>query len=518
MNILSQVKIILGLETRGFPSAQKQVKAFTQGVQRDITQLKTFVGGYFTAQFGTGLVRAVSDMVGRFKDLNETSGESLETIQKYDQVFKKFGGTAEDAIKIFDELSLARKEALEKGGEAGIKLQRLGLSWQEIQSLETGRKLYEQIAKIANDPNNAAQRLAFLDQFGKKRGGIALAGAAALAEGGEFSIISDQQINDLDEAAKAFERAALEFKIASVPLVSTLTDWIATAAKFWADTPDRKERTARQKSLEDAVDGLLHGGFGGTAQKGLSGDQIKQLHALKSKLAYNPFLGVGGELTTEGLNQIQAEIYSITSGKPMPPRSVINPPSLTEEQKVKAFAKRIGEPYYTPDDPEKVKAFAQGMGADWEDAGAWSAPLQMGPADIERRRAALSATMDSVFFRAGNSVEKQQQLREQIARNEASAKEHDANGEWDAATKLRQDNIKSTGDLADLMSTPHREFQSDQLAQLGGFIGGAGAIDPSLTVQQSQLQVLQSLLTEAGITNDLLGKLPAGRNPINDLQ
>lgn len=494
MNVLSTLKIILGMETKGFPTARQQIKGFVEGTQRDIAQLKTFIGGYFTAQFAGQLVHSVSQMVGRFKDLNETSGESLETIQKYDQVFKKFGGTAEDAIKIFDELALARKEALEKGGEAGIKLQRLGLTPQEIQSLETGRQLYERIAQIANGNGGAKQREAFLAQFGKKRGGMALAGANALNEGGEFSIVSDENVQKLDEAAKAFEKAALEFKIASVPLVAALTEFGSEVLNWLQDSSG--ERAGKKALLDRSTDltGEAAGIIRGINEKTPIRSRRTQEERDKQAEAQAIIDSLqGGELTEARLRAAQIRLASLKSGRKM-----------TEPEGTAWYDKAIME--------------ANGGAGPFSGDPDFALPdrgLQMMPEDIRNRRRTMGDAFDSVFFRAGNSEDKKQMLREKIKRDLADAQELDDKGDYGGADKLRSGSIKSAGELADLLATPHKEFQSDQLAQVGGLIGGAATIDPSLTIQQSQLQVLQSILSEFPALREALSQ----RNqPHQDLQ
>jgi hypothetical protein len=362
--ILQQLKVILGLETSGFPSARQAVRGFTQGIQRDISQLKNFVGGFFTAQFGTELVRSVVQMTGRFKDLSETSGESLETIQKYDQVFKKFGSSAEDAIKIFDDLALSRKEALEQGGEAGIRLQTLGLTVDEIQSLETGRKLYERIAQIANNPSNPEVRTAFLEQFGRKIGGKALAGAAALAEGGQFTIISDAQIQELDAAAKSFERAALEFKLAAVPLVTTLLDWINTAVKFWGSGTTIHEE--RQKTLMQDAFATGGGIFGIGADQNVSEAGRQRARELRAEM-----FDAGGltsalkPVSPARLDEIELELRRIRMGRkvaavPLPADSMPSVDRFDPESGLRAVTAAA---FKAPNEEDKKKMLREQIAA-----------------------------------------------------------------------------------------------------------------------------------------------------------
>ena len=76
--VLESVKIVLGLEAKGFAAVSGQVKSFQQGVLSNVAQLKTAVAGYISIAAGKELVRAVSEMAERWKDISEQTGLSTD--------------------------------------------------------------------------------------------------------------------------------------------------------------------------------------------------------------------------------------------------------------------------------------------------------------------------------------------------------------------------------------------------------------------------------------------------------
>lgn len=221
--VLESVKIVLGLEAKGFAAVSGQVKSFQQGVLSNVAQLKTAVAGYISIAAGKELVRAVSEMAERWKDISEQTGLSTDAVQKYDAAFKKVGLSAEDAAAAFDLLTEKRRQALEEGGAAAQLFRAFGISEQELRSLDSGASLFERMAK-GRSASNQGDRELFGQMFGSRggRAGKLLAGATSVAEGGDISLMSADDIKALDDASKRFEAASRDFKTAAAPLVTSL--------------------------------------------------------------------------------------------------------------------------------------------------------------------------------------------------------------------------------------------------------------------------------------------------------
>lgn len=247
--VLESVRIILGIEAKGFASVSGQIKSLHQGIERNVASLKTAVAGYFTIAAGKELVGAVSTMAERWKDISEQTGLSTDAVQKYDAAFKKVGLSAEDAAAAFDLLTEKRRQALEEGGASAQLFRAFGISEQELKGLTSGASIFERLAQ-GRSAGNQGDRELFGQMFGSKgrKAGKLLAGANSLSEGGELRLMSEADIKAIDDSAKRFEAAARDFKIAASPLVAALSDWIATAVKFWTDEK-RKDSDVKVSDL-----------------------------------------------------------------------------------------------------------------------------------------------------------------------------------------------------------------------------------------------------------------------------
>lgn len=468
--ILEQLKVILGIETKGFPSVRSQIRGLTEGVQKDISGLKAGVAGFFTVAAGTELVRSVVSMAQRWKDIAEETGESSETIQKYDAYAKRASGTVEDLAAAWDILIEKRKDALENGGESARMFKAFGIDETELRRLDRGRDIFERIAAVANDPKNTSQREQFIETFGRKRAGKLLNIASSVSEGGDVSVVSNQANQELDDAAKAFERGALEFKVAAAPLVTAMAEWVQTAWKFFTEElPDKSGDRNRSKDfmsqLIDISNGktsMFSGEFKyGEKQRNAAGELWRKYEsAIRS-----------GTLTDAQATELQEGIASIKSGKP---------------RTAKKSAPHVNVVEINGDAPATNPATGLPM------------PLPGQPgysADIKRDKKRYQDALDATLFKASNSDEKKRMLREQLQRDAKEASDLRAAGKADDASKIEADIIKKAGELGELGRTKPYDWKSDSLAAVGGFIGGAaGGIDPSVQVQQDMKAQLASIV------------------------
>lgn len=400
-DILSQLRVIIGLEAKGFAGVQSQMRGFTNGIQNQFATLKTAVAGYFTTQFAVQLGKSVAHMAERWKDLSEQTGESTDEIQRFDAAFKKVGLTAEDAAASFDLLAKKRDEALSPGGGNAAKIfQGLGLSESDIAG-KSGAELFRTLASMANDPSNQVARAAFGQLFGTRgnRSGKLLAGASEIAKGGGGSIMSAENIRVLDEASKRFERAMLDFKVSAAPFVVGATRFATSLVEFW-----RK---------------------GGPLQ------WLKQPDA-----HYRPSGG---------------ESLSVRSGD-----SMATTPTATGGR-----AGRMG----------------------WQ---------------LDEQRQTLMSALDAAVFKTANPAAKKSMLQAAMNRDLEEARRQEALGNYSQADALRAGAIKQAGDLAAMnQSGGTGLMKRDSMAAVGGLIGGASySMDPSLSVQQEQLNVLREILRQ----------------------
>lgn len=219
--LLDQLKLIIGVETKGFGAVQTQIKGLNEFATRQLTQLKTAVAGYFTVQAARELVTSVARMADHWKDVSEQTGLSLEKVQQYERAFKKVGLTVEDAAKAFEVLTDKRREALENGGPAARLFQDFGIGEAELRGMGSGEEVFKRLAQ-GRSATNQRDRELFNQMFGTRRGGKILAGATEFANQGPINTASDQNIILLDKASKEFALAVHEFKVATIPFVTAL--------------------------------------------------------------------------------------------------------------------------------------------------------------------------------------------------------------------------------------------------------------------------------------------------------
>lgn len=254
-SIIDNLKIVLGLETKGFPAGKKVVKDFAEGAQHSISGIRNTIAGLFTVHFAKEFVHKVSEMAERWKDFSEQTGMNTDQVQRFDAAFKKVGSSIDEVASAFDILIDKRQKALEEGGADESLFRKFGISEQELRSLDTAEKIFARIAR-GRTADNPEDRALFGEMFGVRRSGKMLAGAQSLDEGGgNVSIASKEDIKKMDDAAKAFEAAAREFKTAAIPLASALVNYIAVALKGYKfDRPNNaEERKQRLNEIWDLI-------------------------------------------------------------------------------------------------------------------------------------------------------------------------------------------------------------------------------------------------------------------------
>jgi hypothetical protein len=527
--VLQNLKVILGIETKGFPGVQNQIRGLTEGVQRNLAGVKTAIGGFFTVAAGAALVRSVAQMAGRWKDIAEETGVGVEEIQKYDAFAKRASGTVEDMAAAWDMLTEKRKDALEKGGESARMFRGFGITESELRNLKTGEELFRRIAAAANDPKNQGQREQFIDLFGRKKAGKLLNIAGSVAEGGEVSVMSDAAVKQLDDAAKAFERASIDFKTAASPLVAKMAEWISVATKFhFGDDPERdaaKQREdMRQRIIKDASE-LLGGTFSkddftdviqGNAKAALAeglefvlGGKggVKKISDIEKRA--NKAFGIEGEATLgdtiSGLRSESDENEASYKARKAKREEIGNVLKILENedlssQSLEALAAQVialrkGRPAVID---RSVSTFGADIPATPGDE--FTSANSGFAADQQAAREKYQSALDALLFRASNTTEKKRQLEADIKRDTEEASRlrmADGPGDVDRATALEVGILKKAGERAELERGMRHEWKADSLASVGGLIGGAAssAIDPAVMVQQDILKVLNSILT-----------------------
>jgi hypothetical protein len=445
-NVISQLKVILGIETKGFSQARVAAQSVTESIQRNFARMSTAVAGYFTFSAGKELVRSVAQLADHIQDASERMGVGTDEVQRFEKAFKSVGGTIDDAAAAMDLLIDKRKQALEEGGDAAKQFRNLGIGEDELRGLTSGGALFRRAARAGNDPTNIGQREAFIDMFGAKRGGKALAAAAALesGEGDKGSIMSEADIKMLAESMKAFERGVLDFKIAAAPLAAELARFGGAILKHISGKGDG--------SMSQTIDALANGSQAGMLFK---------------------FGAKALEWATRDRSHVN---------------EIIPPLARQGAAAMRQLQGQDGKPVYDI------------MGGGWSQipGPVGSTPAKPGQfgADRDRERKAYQDALDSSLFKASNTSERKRMLDAQMERDAAEARRLRAAGKDTEALKLETGIIKTASERAELERTDPFRISADSLAQVGGYVGGAAAgIDPSIQIQQDMRSILANILT-----------------------
>lgn len=491
--LLDSLRVTLGLETKGFAAGRSAVRSLTTGVRQDIATLKAGVAGYFSASFARELTSSVIEMTGRYKDMAEQSGKSLAGMQKWDLAFKRVGASGEDAIAAFEILTQKRRRALEEGGADAELFQAFGVSEDELRSLEDASELFKRLAQ-GRSATNQGDRELFGQMFGTKRGGKMLAGALALEDVKDFKLISDSDIEALDKASKEFGEAARQFQVASVPLITTMLDWISTAQKYWAGSPttgDSPELAdpARVYAMRREAKIL--------AEKG--SDEAWEIYKATqgSKLGAQNFQDIS-EARDVGKGEYErmySRLYKIRTGRDLPGVFFTG-----GEQAQPGYNEMV----------ESINGQPGGGGG-----GTGRSPWSVDRKKINDKL--QEAVFGSVFkLQQPEAQKKAIELRMQKLASQAAAEKDPLK-----RADLQADVIKLAGERGAMERNYGTGFKADSLASIGGFIGGAAAgIDPSLAVAQDQLNTMKGVLAAIRGLPPEIGRYvsdAASGRPIDDL-
>lgn len=260
MAVLEKVQIVLGIKSEGFGAVSGQLKGLHSGVQRNLSDLKTAVAGYFSVAVGKQLARATFQVADHLKDVAEQAGTGTTALQKWERAWEKVGGTVDDVAAAFDMLAAKRAEALEGNGATADLFRNLGIGEDELRRLEDPNALSERVARDV-DPTDPDTRATFRGLFGQKKFGKTLA-AMAEYDPNASPRFDKETLDTLAQAAQSFSSAARDFVAGTAPLVAAMVNWTATALKFWGNQEDRQEAKRQLTDLFFRPDKWVAGSAG----------------------------------------------------------------------------------------------------------------------------------------------------------------------------------------------------------------------------------------------------------------
>ena len=232
--MIFQLMARLGLDSTDFKVGVKQAEsAFGAFSKRVGGMLKSNIGGGF-ASIGASLagmftvgaavnwVKSVSDAVGEIKDMAELLEISTDEVQQLQKAAAGSGQSFEVVAMAMQRIQQLRAQA--QAGDKGAS----GLF--AILGIDPSKGSASDIIKqaLAASSRGVGENAAAFDLLGKKAASLRMV-FDELQQQGPIKLISDEEIDRIDQASKRLENALYELKIASAPAISEGAESVSAA-------------------------------------------------------------------------------------------------------------------------------------------------------------------------------------------------------------------------------------------------------------------------------------------------
>ena len=244
-NSLGSLIVTLGLDAAqyvtGLTKAEYEAKKFAERIDRGIAAGAKAAGVAFAALGTAGAaafaaINSAAQRVGDFKDLEEITGASAESLASFAVAAgvagTEMGALADASVKLTKNLTGVDDESK----AAGAALAAIGVNIKEFKALDPAAQM-EGIARALGQ---------FEDGAGKTAVAVALLGRSGAqllpflkeleSQGGRQRILTQQQIEQADAYADAQKRATTELKLfidaALIQAIPAITDLVKAAKEF----------------------------------------------------------------------------------------------------------------------------------------------------------------------------------------------------------------------------------------------------------------------------------------------
>jgi hypothetical protein len=299
---LGGLVVTLGLDAAefftGLTKSEQQAKKFAAQLDKQIASAAKFAAANFVILEGAILGAALAinhlvDQAASFKDIEEKTGASAETLAQFSVAAKVAGTTVDDVAAAMNKLAKNLTGVDDDSKAAGAALSALGIPIAEFKTLDPAAQM-EAVAKALGGFEDGAQKSAVAMALFGKAGANLLPFFKELEQSGKGNVILTQaQIEKADEFADAQKRVSAQINLyaqaLAVEALPAITGFI-TAGKETINqilgidkaTSDLVKNAAIRSWAEDAarsiafvvdaVDGLIRAfqGVGLTAGAGMA--------------------------------------------------------------------------------------------------------------------------------------------------------------------------------------------------------------------------------------------------------
>lgn len=232
--MIFQLMARMGLDSTDFKLGVKQAEsAFGAFSKRVSGMLKSQIGGGF-ASIGASLagmftvgaavnwVKSVSDAVGEIKDMADLLEISTDEVQQLQKAAAGSGQSFEAVAMAMQRIQQLRAQA--EAGDKGAS----GLF--AILGIDPSKGSAADIIKqaLSASSRGVAENAAAFDLLGKKAASLRLV-FDELQQQGPIKLISEEELDRIDQASKRLENALYDLKVASAPFIASAAETAAAA-------------------------------------------------------------------------------------------------------------------------------------------------------------------------------------------------------------------------------------------------------------------------------------------------
>jgi len=250
---LLKLMAVLGLDGRGFRAGLKEAEV---GAGKFARGLKSQIASAFSAAAFTAYIKNVTEAVTRIKDLSEQYRITTDEVQQTDAALKRQGLQFEDLAGAMNKLAHARREAVEKDGDAREAFENLGATVADLKN--PFLRHYDLLLKIANGGNTANMTIREESDLMELLGLKSLKLLSSLREIGDMKgvdIISEDAVQRIDRAEKGLSRIWSNLKaIAAEKMSDALLFWGEGVGLTTDNAWERRAKEANKPLTKEEIE------------------------------------------------------------------------------------------------------------------------------------------------------------------------------------------------------------------------------------------------------------------------
>lgn len=226
--MLSQFLIRIGVNSRG-------VSKGVNDAAKEFQKLGNQIKNYFGAGMIANEIRKIINLGSEINDTSRKMGISKKTFQEWTYAAKQSGVEITEVESAFRKMQIAQNSAVTKGGESAEAFERMGISIQELKTLNP-EQLFRRVGEAASKMNPSARLTSDIAKiFGK--GGASVISAFRDGFGDAIDEVQDKLLSDgtvywLDKIGDAIDRLKAKWISMAAPGIVKLGGIAKTVSEF----------------------------------------------------------------------------------------------------------------------------------------------------------------------------------------------------------------------------------------------------------------------------------------------